>query len=64
MHEVLEPVLADLQHPRPIDIIVELEPRGDGALVVFRERGQPGSFGLGVPDPGTPRGVLRAVWAD
>jgi hypothetical protein len=64
MHEVLEPVLADLQHPRPIDIIVELEPRDDGALVWFSERGQSGGFGLGIPDPGTPRSVVRAAWAD
>jgi hypothetical protein len=64
LDEVLEPVLADLQHPHPIDIIVEFEPRGDAGLVVFSERGQPGGFGLGVPDPTIPRAVLRAEWAD
>lgn len=59
-----ERVIAELQHPRPIDVIVELEPQDDGAPVVFSERGQCGSFGLGVPDPATARAGLLAAWAD
>ena len=46
MREVLEPVLGDLQRPRPIELVVELEPRDQGGLVWFSERGQQGSFGL------------------
>jgi len=64
MQEVLEPILGDLQRPRPIDVIVELEPRDTGGLVWFSERGQPGSFGLGLPDPATPRAALLAGCAD
>ena len=64
MREVLEPVLGDLQRPRPIELVVELEPRDQGGLVWFSERGQQGSFGLGVPDPATPRAALLAEWAD
>ncbi len=64
MYEVLEPVLADLQHPRPIEVIVELELRDDGALVLFSERGQAGGFGLGIPGPATPRSEMLAEFAD
>ena len=64
MREVLEPVLGDLQQPRPVDVIVELEPRDHVDLVWFSERGQLGSFGLGLPDPTTPRDALLAQWAD
>ena len=64
MRNVLEPVLADLQRPRPVELIVELEPGDDGALVVFSERGQRGSFGLRVPDQATPRAGLLVAWAD
>jgi hypothetical protein len=64
MDEVLEPVLADLQHPRPIDIVVEFKPLDDGGLVLFSERGEGGSFGLGIPRGETARSVLRAEWAD
>lgn len=45
-------------------MIVELEPHDDGALVVFSERGQRGSFGLGIPDPAIPRAAVLAAWAD
>jgi hypothetical protein len=64
IREVLEPVLGDLQRPRPIDVIVELEPREDGGLVWFSERGHQGGFGLGFPDPVRPRAALLVEWAD
>jgi hypothetical protein len=61
MREVLDPVLADLQQPRAVDLVVEMQP---GGWVTFSERGQPGGFGLGVPDPATPRAALMSDWAD
>ena len=64
MREVLGPVLGDLQRPRPIEVVVELEPRDQGGLVWFSERGQQGSFGLGISDPAEPRPALLAEWAD
>ncbi len=43
MREVLEPVLADLQRPHPIDLVVELDHRAGEDIVLFSEQGQPGS---------------------
>jgi hypothetical protein len=50
MREVLEPVLSDLQRPRPVDIELGVEPRAEGAVLWFSERGGSGTAGLGLPE--------------
>ncbi len=62
--EILHPVLADLQRPHPIGLVVQLEHRADGDVAVFSEKGQTGSYGIRVPDPATPREELIVTWAD
>jgi hypothetical protein len=64
MHEVLDPVLSDLQQPHPVDLELRFEPRGDGGLVRFRERGEPGSFGLGIGRQSASRELLMVQFAD
>ena len=50
MRDVLGPVLSDLQRPRPVEIELGVERRGEGGVVWFSERGGSGAAGLGVPD--------------
>ena len=64
MSEVLEPVLSDLQRPRPVEIELGVEPRGEGGIVWFAERGGSGAAGLGLPDRSTPRAQMLVSWAD
>ena len=46
MSEVLEPVLSDLQRPRPVEIELGVESRDEGGIVWFAERGGSGAAGL------------------
>jgi hypothetical protein len=73
--KILEPVLHDLQLPHPVDLVIELEekeptptpdygPMGGGVWVMFSERGQPGSFGVGLPKPGVSRAQAQVSLAD
>jgi hypothetical protein len=64
MSEVLEPVLHDLQRPRPVEIELGVEPRDEGGTVWFAERGCSGAAGLGLPDPSGPRAEMLVSWAD
>lgn len=64
MAEVLGPVLSDLQRPHPVDLDLGFEPRGDGGLVWFRERGVYGTTAHGIPDRSSPRSELLVIWAD
>ncbi len=64
MSEVLEPVLSDLQRPRPVEIEVGVEPRGEGGIVWFAERGGSGAAGLGLPDRSARRAEMLVLWAD
>jgi hypothetical protein len=64
MTEVLAPVLADLQHPRPVDFELGLEPPRDGGVVWFRERGASGAVGLAIPDRSTPVAEQLVSYAD
>jgi hypothetical protein len=38
MSEVFEPVLSDLQRPRPIEIELGVEPSAEGGIMWFAER--------------------------
>jgi hypothetical protein len=64
MSEVLDAVLLDLQRPRPVEFELGVEPRGEGGIVWFAERGGSGAAGLGLPDRSTPRAELLVSWAD
>jgi hypothetical protein len=64
MSEVLEPVLLDMQRPRPIEIELGVEPRPEGAIVWFSERGDSGACGMELPDRSGPRAEMLVSWAD
>ncbi len=64
VQEVLDPVMADLQRPRPVLFELGLERRGDGGVVWLSERHGTGAAGRGVPDRSTPRAQLLVEWAD
>lgn len=68
MSEVLEPVLSDLQKPRPVVLDLGLESSAEGDLVWIWEPPVSGTgrFGVGleVPDRLAPRAELLVSWAD
>jgi hypothetical protein len=68
MSEVLEPVLSDLQRPRPVEIDLSVEPRREGAVVLISERAGLGAVrfavGFEVPDRLAPRVELLVLLAD
>jgi hypothetical protein len=64
MSEVLEPVLLDIQCPRPVEIELGVEPRPGGAIVWFSERDGSGACGIELPDRSDPRAEMLVSWAD
>jgi hypothetical protein len=71
MQAVLEPVLADLQRPqpvdfelKPVDFELKFKPVGNGGWVHFQERGSTGSAALGISRRSTPRASTLVSWAD
>jgi hypothetical protein len=64
MREVPDPVLSDLQRPRPVEFELGVERRADRSVLWLQERGVRGAAGLTIPERSMPLPELWVAFAD